>query len=112
MISRTKTTFPIDIAIELLKSDRLLAISEFKKKAESFCRPSDTRNEDFQKELKKYMLGIFEHDTYKQDLESNPYSSLAMSRNYKISVNKPEMFKFTIDLFEKIEWRNQRQNES
>ena len=102
LISRTKTTFPIDNAIELLKSDRLLALTEFKRKAESFNRPSDTRNEDFQKELKKYMLGIFEHDTYKQDLETNPYSSLAMSRNYKISVNKPEKFKFTIDLFEKI----------
>lgn len=101
-ISKSKTTFPIEEIIQTLKVNKINSLREYQKVANSFQRKADVEKEDFQKELKKYVLGIYEHESYKQDLGLNPYSSIGMSTNYEICIKNNAKFDFTFDLYSKI----------
>lgn len=64
---------------------------KFKKKAISFGRDREIKTEDFDKELKKFILGICETP---KDNNSNPLSSLSWLKYGKIKVLNEEKYQF------------------
>lgn len=101
-VSKSKTTLPVEEIIQALKSSKKTMLEGAIRIANSFNRRADVEKEDFQKELKKYVLGIFEHETYKQDMGLNPYSSIEMSTNYEVSIKDNVKFDFTLNIYNLI----------
>ncbi len=87
--SKTKTTLPIETIIEYYKEN---GINNFIKKAKEFQRNAETKNEDFAKELKKYLLGISELN---KDYKKNPYAFVSYIKKGKIEVTNENKLSFT-----------------
>lgn len=95
ILSKTKNTMPLDDNIIYFCQDNN-AINEFKEKVESLGRESDKSNEDFQKEIKKYILGI---SNLPKDNNSNPFASLSYISKNKIEIINRSKFDFTFKVY-------------
>lgn len=101
IISRTNSK-NIEGVIEYLKSGS--DIDFIKSQIETFKRTRDTSNEDFDKERKKYILGISD---FKKDLGTNYYSILDSNG---LKVNNLEKCNFIYNCYKKINNYIQKKN--
>tara|TARA_Y100001954_G_C15819867_1_gene609384 strand:- start:2384 stop:4444 length:2061 start_codon:yes stop_codon:yes gene_type:complete len=98
-ISRSNNFFKIKDVTDAIKFDREVFLNESKKRINKFNRRGDSDNTDFKKELKKYLLGIYEIPL---DQGLNPYSFLKTDRSLNINIDNKTKLKFTLSTFRKI----------
>lgn len=99
IISRNKNNFLI---LDKEKNEELLKnINKIQKKVNNFNRSNDKENNDFNKELKKYILGLIELE---KDKGYNQFSILKQeNKKIKIKENKIELFNKILSMYEKLE---------
>lgn len=97
-ISRTNSRLHIDDIILQLIKNRDKYLKRAKSRIESFDRNPNSFEEDNQKELKKYLLGIFE---VKLDRNLNPYKFLKYHRR-KVSITDQNKLSFTLSVHKKL----------
>lgn len=98
-IARTSSLQDFEVLLEALatrKEEYLIAAQE---KIKSFERKADNVDEDFQKELKKYLLGVYDLN---KDLALNPYSFLKLESGSSITISNSDKLKFTIKVYDKL----------
>jgi len=87
--NKTNQKIIIDKVIGNLRNEM-----KFKKKAKSFKRVREIKTEDFDKELKKFILGICE---VPKDKSCNPLSSISWLSNGKVEVLDDKKFNFIVN---------------
>lgn len=82
--------------IEKIKIDDNI-LSELEEKVKSFNRTGDNNNEDFEKELKKYLLGI--RGDLKNDNNTNPLSICDWKRGKPITIINQKKFNSLYEMY-------------
>lgn len=82
--------------IEKIKIDDNI-LNELEKKVKSFNRTGDNSNEDFEKELKKYLLGI--RNDLKNDNNTNPLSICDWKRSRPITIINFQKFNSLYEMY-------------
>ncbi|ASS40126.1 HNH endonuclease signature motif containing protein [Fusobacterium sp. oral taxon 203] len=77
------------------------SISEIEKYLKSFGLRSEERSEDFEKEIKKYMLGI--RDDLVKDNNENYFGVISSSKNNSWILNKQNKFERILKIYKQIE---------
>tara|TARA_B110001450_G_C17663612_1_gene498470 strand:- start:2347 stop:4401 length:2055 start_codon:yes stop_codon:yes gene_type:complete len=97
-ISRTNNQLKNEEVIEQLSKNRDVYINSARTRIENFDRSSKTLEADNQKELKKYLLGIFD---LKLDNNLNPYKFLKYQRR-QVSITDQDKLSFTLSVYNKL----------
>ena len=98
-ISRTNNILKTNNVIEALKSKREKFLKKSKERILTFNRKADIKNEDFRKELMKYLLGIYD---LKLDKGLNPYSILKTDLALNVSIKNEAKLNFTILTYSRL----------
>ena len=97
-VSRTNNRLNSDELIEQLSNNKEEFIRRSKTRIENFGRRGDSDNTDFKKELKKYLLGIY---NLRLDGGLNPYSFLRTDKRSNIFITNKKL-SFTLSVYEKL----------
>ena len=98
-LSRTNNRLNSNELIDELSNHRDEFIRRSKARIDSFGRRGDSDNTDFKKELKKYLLGVYD---LKLDSGLNPYSFLRTDSRSNIFITNQNKLCLTLSIYDKL----------
>ena len=98
-ISRSTSNTNMDHLIHVLLNHPDDYIDIARQQIEAFNRPRDEEDEDYQKELKKYLLGVFH---MQRDQNANPFCFLQLQEGADISILDQNKITFTVNVYGRI----------
>ncbi|MDB9847206.1 HNH endonuclease [Flavobacteriaceae bacterium] len=98
-LSRTNNRLKSNELIDELSNHRHEFIRRSKARIDSFGRRGDSDNTDFKKELKKYLLGVYD---LKLDSGLNPYSFLRTDSRSNIFITNQNKLCLTLSIYDKL----------